>query len=244
MGKFTGKKILIVDDEPAIRECLRFEFEIEDAQVFEAENGNVALASIKQNKPELVISDIQMPECDGVALLKQTRAIDRHMPIVLFISGQSDLTTYEALNLGASGIFPKPFPVELLIERVEFLLKSFEKRVSEKPERLPCSFAVRLGAGTAESQTVNFGRGGMCIQLPTDIPAIGATVSFVVEPTGVDIPRLEGTGIVRWIRETQENSLLPAVGIEFQYLNQDSINLYVEYLKRQDPIVYIPKLMA
>ncbi len=244
MGKFTGKKVLIVDDEPAIRECLRFEFEIEEAQVFEAENGNIAIASIKQNRPDIVISDIQMPECDGVSLLKQIRIIDRHMPIVLFISGQSELTTYEALNLGASGIFPKPFPMELLIERVEFLLKSFDKRVKEKPERLPCAFSVKIEGGSNESQTVNFGRGGMCIKLPKEIPDIGATISFLIEPSGGDISKLEGSGIVRWVREVQVDSLMPAVGIEFLYLSQESIDLYVEYIKKLDPIIYIPKLMA
>ncbi len=77
------KKILLVDDEDSIRLVYEEEFKEEGYMVITAENGAEALSLFKGERPDLVILDIQMPEVNGIEVLRQMKTIDTTVPVIL-----------------------------------------------------------------------------------------------------------------------------------------------------------------
>lgn len=121
MKKLAGKKILIVDDEAMLREVMVEFLNQEGASVIEAENGTVGFEKLLENKIDIIISDVCMPEGDGLSLLKQIKAIDLgYNPLVFLYSGHADTETLDTVkSLGATGYFIKPFSVRDLIKVLE-----------------------------------------------------------------------------------------------------------------------------
>lgn len=111
----TGKpfSVLIVDDEPDVRSQLRIRFQLEGFQVLDADGGDAAFKVVEKHKPDLVITDIRMPGGTGTDLLKRLSTNLRdEMPVVLCITGYSDLQVHEAYQHGAYAVFQKPFDMK------------------------------------------------------------------------------------------------------------------------------------
>src|SRR6185437_5211848 len=91
--KLPGVKILVVDDEPDLRDIISSRFQMEGSHVTLAENGESALKVLKGNDFDAVISDIRMPGGSGIELLEALRAmqINKSLPAFILISGFSDL---------------------------------------------------------------------------------------------------------------------------------------------------------
>ena len=83
----VGRKILVVDDEQNMRIALYEALSRGGHDVSVAENGRMALEMIKKNQPELLISDIKMPEMDGLELLRQVKGIVPELPVVIIKLG-------------------------------------------------------------------------------------------------------------------------------------------------------------
>jgi DNA-binding NtrC family response regulator len=115
--------ILIVDDEPLIREGLRFAFELDDFDVLEAEGANEALHLMQTQTIDLVLSDVRMPEGSGRDLLQKAQAMGRP-PSIILMTGFADLTHSEALRLGAAGLVSKPFDLVALVKLARQHLKA------------------------------------------------------------------------------------------------------------------------
>ncbi|NDG86173.1 MAG: response regulator, partial [Proteobacteria bacterium] len=92
MDVLQDKSVLVVDDEPMLREILRDVLEFEGARVCEAAHAKDALARLSQEPVDAVISDIRMPGGDGFELLAGIRDRDTGMPVVLMITGFSDIS--------------------------------------------------------------------------------------------------------------------------------------------------------
>ena len=107
-------KLLIVDDEEPIRNVLKEHFELDDYQVFTAESGNKALELISNVDIDFIISDIRMPDGDGEMLLRKVRERDNDVPLVLLVSGFSELSREKALELGALDYLAKPFDLKVV----------------------------------------------------------------------------------------------------------------------------------
>ncbi len=101
-------KILIIDDEKVIRETFTDYLEDRGYRILTAENGRLGLDSIKKNKPDLVLSDLRMPEVDGLDVLRQCKN-DPGAPPIIVISGAGKFSdVVEALRLGAWNYIVKP----------------------------------------------------------------------------------------------------------------------------------------
>ncbi len=123
MGKLENKMILVVDDEKDIRSVLKDEFELEDARVIEAENGEMALAALKGNHIDFIVSDVKMPIMGGDRLLDEVRKLNPTLPKVILVTGFADLTEADAVRRGAEKMFHKPFDPVLISSYIAEKLK-------------------------------------------------------------------------------------------------------------------------
>ena len=118
-------EILVVDDEPGIRELMREILEEEGYEVRMAENGTRARAALDDKVPDLILLDIWMPDVDGVTLLKEWRGQGRlTMPVVMMSGHGTVHTAVEATRLGAFDYLEKPIAYKHLLETVKKALAS------------------------------------------------------------------------------------------------------------------------
>ena len=115
------KRILVIDDEPNLRQVLMDTLAYLGFEVFGAEDGQSGLAVAMEQLPDLVISDVVMPNMDGYELMEHMQQDPRTQAIpVIFISAGGDCQAKQrCLRLGATRYVPKPFVVEDLLSAVE-----------------------------------------------------------------------------------------------------------------------------
>lgn len=126
--------ILLVDDEPDIIEIIRYNLSSEGYRIVTAENGKEALEIAIQEKPQLIILDVMMPEMDGMETCVQLRKIpDLKETVITFLTARgedySQMAGYEA---GADDYITKPIKPKVLTSKVKALLRRF--RDTKKPE--------------------------------------------------------------------------------------------------------------
>jgi two-component system alkaline phosphatase synthesis response regulator PhoP/two-component system response regulator VicR len=110
-------RILAVDDEPNIVRLIQVNLERHGYQVETANNGAQALAKIRENRPDLLVSDVMMPEMDGFELLKNIRmdAELSELPVIMLTAKTQDADVMRGYSHGADMYLTKPFnPAELL----------------------------------------------------------------------------------------------------------------------------------
>ena len=107
-------RILVVDDEGPVREVLSEYFTSQGYTVDEAPNGDEALATIRRNRPDLVLLDIRMPGIDGVEVLRRIRKLDGTLSVIMVTANEDVTLARETLELGAFDYVAKPFDYEYL----------------------------------------------------------------------------------------------------------------------------------
>ncbi|HYM26098.1 MAG TPA: response regulator transcription factor [Vicinamibacterales bacterium] len=115
-------RVLVVDDEPQITRVLRTVLSSQGYQVKTAAEGEAALSSFTEFRPELVITDLYMPHMDGVELCRRIRSMSNVPIIVLSVKGE-EKTKVEALDSGADDYVTKPFGIDELLARVRAALR-------------------------------------------------------------------------------------------------------------------------
>ena len=125
----SGKKksILIVDDNKDLRNFLKCSFE-NQYYILEAGNGNEAWELLQKESPELIISDVMMPDMDGFELCKLIKSTfeTSHIPVILLTSLCDKSDQLEGLGLGAEDYITKPFDISLLEQRIKSLMRNRE----------------------------------------------------------------------------------------------------------------------
>jgi DNA-binding response OmpR family regulator len=122
-------KVLVIDDEPAILELLRINFEMEGFTVVSAPDGRAGLEKAREELPDVVISDIMMPGLDGLQLMRLLRDDPRtaDLPVILLSAKAQNAEVQRGLDLGADDYVTKPFdPLELL-DRVNSVLANVRR---------------------------------------------------------------------------------------------------------------------
>ena len=113
-----AKRILAVDDSRTMREMVCFTLRSAGFEVSEAEDGKKALTALETAKVDLVVTDINMPNMDGIALIRSLRADARHraMPIIILTTESDAAKKAEGRAAGATAWLVKPFSPERLVE--------------------------------------------------------------------------------------------------------------------------------
>ncbi|RKY32054.1 MAG: hypothetical protein DRP68_04230 [Candidatus Omnitrophota bacterium] len=126
--------ILIVDDNPQVRETLQLFLERKGFRVLAASSGEDALMKVKLDKPKIVILDIRMPGMDGVVVLRNMKQLDPSIKVIVLTSVRDDYIMKEAQQEGASEYLIKPYDLEKLDVIVTSLL--LQKRSRDGEENL------------------------------------------------------------------------------------------------------------
>ena len=116
----TGKRILVVDDDPAVRLMFRLIFESDGYQVSEARNGVSALILIKDSLPNLVVTDMVMPQMSGQELIERLRSDDRTARLLILAVTGHPAAKQQAS--AADGVLEKPIDRLDLLARVSSLI--------------------------------------------------------------------------------------------------------------------------
>jgi CheY-like chemotaxis protein len=117
------RRILIIDDDPALRRLLAFGFARAGYEVLAAEQGAEAMALLGRGPVDLVLVDLMMPVVDGLRFLRWLRQEAKaSLPALVFTSYEKDNAAGEALALGASEVLFKPVQLPRLLDRVKQLL--------------------------------------------------------------------------------------------------------------------------
>ena len=106
--------LLIVDDEQSYRQLLTLVFESDNHQIRTARNGREAIELLRAEPAQLMISDVKMPDMDGIALLRAAREEYPDLAVVMMTAFASVEYAREAFKLGADDFIQKPFDVEEL----------------------------------------------------------------------------------------------------------------------------------
>ena len=114
--------VLIVDDDPGIRESLCNELRAAGYDAITAADGRAGLAAFRVHLPDLMITDLAMPGADGFALISQIRAFSRAPIVVISVRG-NDADKIRALDLGADDFVTKPFSIPELLARIRAQLR-------------------------------------------------------------------------------------------------------------------------
>jgi DNA-binding response OmpR family regulator len=133
-----ARTILVVDDEPTLRETLVDALEGEGFRVVAAADGREALTTFRAERPDLVLLDLMLPELSGIEVCRIIRA-ESGVPIVMLTAKDSELDKVVGLELGADDYVTKPFSLRELTARVRALFR----RSEQAAEALPA--AVDLG---------------------------------------------------------------------------------------------------
>ena len=139
MSTLDKPYILVVDDEPAIRELIQDILQDEGYQVTTAADGNTARACLTLRMPQLVLLDIWMPDIDGISLLREFKQQEPGLPIVMMSGHGTIESAVEATRLGASDFIEKPLSTAKLLHGVEtaianqLMLVSSKKHLAQEP---------------------------------------------------------------------------------------------------------------
>ena len=134
------EKIVVIEDEMGIRESLNDILELSGYEVVTASNGKEGLMAIIENKPDLVLCDVNMPEMDGFEVLSalNERMKDQVLPPFLFLTARVELTDIrKGMSLGADDYIIKPFEHTDLLQSIRMRLEKRGRLLVEKEERNP-----------------------------------------------------------------------------------------------------------
>ncbi|WP_309081237.1 response regulator transcription factor [Zhihengliuella sp.] len=121
--KSAEARLLVVDDEPNIRELLATSLRFAGFEVFAAANGREALELAESEQPDLAVLDVMLPDMDGFTVTRKLRAAGRHFP-VLFLTARDDTEDkVTGLTVGGDDYVTKPFSLDEVVARIRAVLR-------------------------------------------------------------------------------------------------------------------------
>jgi|SRR5262245_7755132 len=121
-------KVLVVDDEPEVRQVLQEFLSSRGYEVTAASGGVEALAFVESEKPDLVLLDVAMPDMDGVETLRRIVAINPGLAVIMVTANANIGVTSKLLALGAVDYVPKPFDLDYLDQAVSIQVTAAQDR--------------------------------------------------------------------------------------------------------------------
>ncbi|WP_327105119.1 response regulator transcription factor [Nonomuraea glycinis] len=202
-------RLLVVDDEPALREALQSSLEFEGYQVVTANDGQAALEELARTPYDAVLLDVMMPRLDGLTACRRLRAAGDHVPVLMLTARDAVGDRVSGLDAGADDYLVKPFELDELLARVRALLRR-----------------GALSAGEPEP-TLSFG----------DLKMDPATREVTRGARRLDLTRTEYLLLELFLAHprqvlTRDQILAEVWGFDFEP-SSNSLDVYVMYLRRK-----------
>ncbi|MFJ3926522.1 response regulator transcription factor [Streptomyces sp. NPDC090022] len=218
-------RILVVDDEPAVREALRRSLAFEGYGVETAVDGLDALDKAAAYAPELIVLDIQMPRMDGLTAARRLRAAGSVTPVLMLTARDTVGDRVTGLDAGADDYLVKPFELDELFARVRALL------------RRSAYASARAAAGAPAEDVLTF----------NDLRMDLATREVTRRGRPVELTRTEFTLLEMFLAHprqvlTREQILKTVWGFDFEP-SSNSLDVYVMYLRRKTEAGGEPRLV-
>jgi len=121
-------KVLVVDDEPNIRELVQVALKFHGCAVTTSATGLDALALAEADRPDLIVLDVMLPDIDGFEVCRRLRADANDVPVIFLTARDTTSDTVTGLTLGGDDYITKPFSVEALVARVRAVLRRASKQ--------------------------------------------------------------------------------------------------------------------
>jgi len=214
-------RVLVVDDDRAVRESLRRSLEFNGYDVSLASDGAEALASIAGRAPDALVIDVMMPRLDGIETTRALRTAGNDLPILVLTARDSVGDRVEGLDAGADDYLTKPFALDELLARLRALLRRVHQSNPDELEAEVLTFAdLTLNPATREVR-----RGGRPIEL--------TRTEFTLLEMFMRRPR----------RVLDRSFILEEVwGYDFP-TTANSLEVYVGYLRRKTEAEGEPRLI-
>ncbi len=244
MDKQDGLTILIVEDEPDLRELLSADFSSHGHNPLTAPNGYVALEMAQDQPIAAIVTDIHMPHMDGLELLERVKKDDPSTPAVILMSGSPDeRLREEAYARGAEAFFSKPFRLQTFREQVCNVAMHPAERWRTRPSEEDLEwtqFHTSTLVHDPEPGTLAMGRGGACLPFPGVPVTAEQRLGFSIEVGDGFTGPIDGIGVVRWVRSRAGGTKAAACGLEFEYVEDASRDALADWIVERGPKAYIP----
>jgi two-component system KDP operon response regulator KdpE len=126
-------RVLVVDDEPAIRRFLRTSLDSQGFDVIEAADAQTALAQMARSSIDVLVLDLGLPDMDGLDVIRMLREQGSSVPIIVLSSRSDEVAKVRALDLGADDYVTKPFGMDELLARLRAALRHKLQQQGERP---------------------------------------------------------------------------------------------------------------
>ncbi|MFF7360306.1 response regulator [Streptomyces sp. NPDC008125] len=218
------QRILIVDDEPAVREALQRSLAFEGYATEVAVDGYDALTKAEAYHPDLIVLDIQMPRMDGLTAARRIRATGTTTPILMLTARDTVGDRVTGLDAGADDYLVKPFELDELFARIRALLRR-------------SSYAAAASTDIADDDVLSF----------ADLRMDLATREVTRGNRPVELTRTEFTLLEMFLAHprqvlTREQILKAVWGFDFEP-SSNSLDVYVMYLRRKTEAAGEPRLV-
>ncbi|MFI6923107.1 response regulator transcription factor [Nonomuraea spiralis] len=203
-------RLLVVDDEPALREALQSSLEFEGYRVGTANDGQAALDALAGEPYDGVLLDVMMPRLDGLTACRRLRAQGNHIPVLMLTARDAVGDRVSGLDAGADDYLVKPFELDELLARVRALLRR-----------------GALSTGAADGGALTYG----------DLRMDPATREVTRGARGLDLTRTEYLLMELFLAHprqvlTRDQILNEVWGFDFEPTS-NSLDVYVMYLRRK-----------
>ncbi|MFE4976343.1 response regulator transcription factor [Kitasatospora sp. NPDC056651] len=220
-------RLLVVDDEPALRDALESSLAFEGYEVATATDGYEALESVERDRPDLVLLDIMMPRMDGLTAVRRMRSRGDTVPVLMLTARDAVGDRVTGLDVGADDYLAKPFELDELLARVRALLRR---------NALAAEAAARAAAED-ESEVLAF----------ADLRMNTATREVTRAGKPIELTRTEFMLLEMFLAHprqvlTREQILKAVWGFDFEP-SSNSLDVYVMYLRRKTEQGGMPRLI-
>jgi two-component system OmpR family response regulator len=213
-------KVLVVDDEPNIRELVQVALKFHGCAVTTGATGKDALALAAVDAPDLIVLDVMLPDIDGFEVCRRLRASDNDVPVIFLTARDTTSDTVTGLTLGGDDYITKPFSVEALVARVRAVLRRAAKQHAGDTEgETDAGSTLRVADLELDEEHWTVRRGGTPVELsPTEFRLL----AYLMRNQGLMLTR----------KQLLENVW------GWEYAGQSQVlETYVSYLRRKlDPL--------
>ncbi|MEU9130225.1 response regulator transcription factor [Kitasatospora sp. NPDC048540] len=221
-------RVLVVDDEPALRDALESSLAFEGYEVATATDGFEALEAVERQRPDLVLLDIMMPRMDGLTTVRRMRSRGDAVPVLMLTARDAVGDRVTGLDVGADDYLAKPFELDELLARVRALLRR---------SALASEAAARASVETDASEVLAF----------ADLRMNLATREVTREGRPIELTRTEFMLLEMFLSHprqvlTREQILKAVWGFDFEP-SSNSLDVYVMYLRRKTEQGGMPRVI-